>query len=74
MIRVKFTVERGHCPKKWLFDSKWENMPWMDYLIKNHKKLSIIRYFQASEYLDILEYCFELTPQKEMFYRLKYNS
>lgn len=74
MIRVKFTVERGHCPKEWLYGNNWEHMPWMDYLIKNHKKLNIERYFQAAEYVDILEYSFELTPQKEMFYRLKYNS
>jgi hypothetical protein len=72
MIPVEFRMEPGtNIEAEVKFYSK--TMPWLKYLIDNSICYSINDHYEALTYQTIVRIEFELPPEKETFYRLKYR-
>lgn len=72
MIAVDFQLEKGTDYYVWLNFCR-KRMPWLNYLYENSNNLIIKDQFNQATYQNHVKFCFYLAPEKETFYRLKYE-
>jgi len=71
MIPVEFRLEPTDSPQRQL-DYHRRHMPWLQYLCDNCTDMKIREVYDPGPYQTIVTYEFELPPEKETFYRLKF--
>jgi hypothetical protein len=72
MINVEFIIEPGSDIEAQL--REWSRiMPWVKYLVDNHTRYEYEINHNANTYQDILRLRFDLPPQKETFFNIKFR-
>lgn len=73
MIPVEFRLEAHDNPQKQL-EYHRRHMPWLQYLCDNCIDMRIREIYDPAPHQKIITYEFNLSPEKETFYRLKFSS